>query len=43
MRFVETNILFHAVSTASDEQTKSRVALSMLEDDDLALSLQDRQ
>jgi predicted nucleic acid-binding protein len=40
MRFVDTNILLCAASTASDEQPKSRVALLMLEDDDLALSVQ---
>jgi predicted nucleic acid-binding protein len=40
MRFVDTNILLYAASTAADEQPKSRVALLTLEDDDLALSVQ---
>jgi predicted nucleic acid-binding protein len=40
MRFVDTNILLYAASTAPDEQAKSRVALLTLEDDDLAISVQ---
>ena len=40
MRFVDTNILLYAASTAPDEQIKSRAALSLLESDDLALSVQ---
>ena len=40
MRFVDTNILLYAASTAADEQPKSRVALLTLEDDDLAVSVQ---
>ena len=40
MRFVDTNILLYAASTAPEEQAKSRVAQSVLESDDLALSVQ---
>jgi len=40
MRFVDTNILLYAASTAPEEQTKSRTALSILDGDDLALSVQ---
>jgi predicted nucleic acid-binding protein len=40
MRFVDTNILLYAVSTAPDEQSKSRAALSALDNEDLALSVQ---
>lgn len=40
MRFVDTNILLYAVSTAAEEQSKSGIALSLLEADDLALSVQ---
>jgi predicted nucleic acid-binding protein len=40
MRFVDTNILLYAASTAPEEQAKSRVALSLLEAEDLALSVQ---
>jgi predicted nucleic acid-binding protein len=40
MRFVDTNILLYAASTAPDEQPKSRVALLTLEDGDLAISVQ---
>ena len=40
MRFVDTNILLYAASTAPEEQAKSRVARSLLESDDLALSVQ---
>lgn len=40
MRFVDTNILLYAISTASEEQDKSRIALDILQADDLALSVQ---
>jgi predicted nucleic acid-binding protein len=40
MRFVDTNVLLYAASTAPDEQAKTRAALSLLESDDLALSVQ---
>ena len=39
MRFVDTNILLYAVSTAPEEESKRRVALSLL-DSELALSVQ---
>jgi predicted nucleic acid-binding protein len=40
MRFVDTNVLLYAVSTAPDEETKHAQALAILDDDDLALSVQ---
>ncbi|MDN5850594.1 MAG: PIN domain-containing protein [Nitrococcus sp.] len=40
MRFVDTNVLLYAVSTADDEREKREVALSILGADDLALSVQ---
>ncbi len=40
MRFVDTNVLLYVASTAPEEQAKRRVALSILEDEDLALSVQ---
>ena len=40
MRFVDTNILLYAVSTAQSERHKNRRALEILDDDDLALSVQ---
>jgi predicted nucleic acid-binding protein len=40
MRFVDTNVLLYAASTAPEERSKSSVALSILEADDLALSVQ---
>ena len=40
MRFVDTNILLYAASTASEERAKSQVALSLLESNDLTLSVQ---
>jgi predicted nucleic acid-binding protein len=40
MRFVDTNVLLYAVSTSPGEGAKSRRALSLLEADDLALSVQ---
>ncbi len=40
MRFVDTNVLLYAVSTAPGEQVKAKAALALLEDDDLVLSVQ---
>ena len=40
MRFVDTNILLYAASTDPQEQPKSQLALSILEQEDLALSIQ---
>ena len=39
-RFVDTNVLLYAVSTARDEAHKSRIALALLDSTDLALSVQ---
>jgi predicted nucleic acid-binding protein len=40
MRFVDTNLLLYAVSTAPKEAAKAEVARRLLEADDLALSVQ---
>ena len=40
MRFVDTNVLLYAVSTASEETDKARVARDLLDAHDLALSVQ---
>jgi predicted nucleic acid-binding protein len=40
MRFVDTNVLLYAASTATDELEKKRTALAILEGDDLAVSVQ---
>ena len=40
MRFVDTNVLLYAVSKDPAEARKTRVALALLNDDDLALSVQ---
>ena len=40
MRFVDSNILIYAISTASDERKKSERALTILEEADLATSAQ---
>ncbi len=40
MRFVDTNVLLYAASAAAEEREKSQVALSLLNDQDLALSVQ---
>jgi predicted nucleic acid-binding protein len=40
MRFVDTNVLIYAVSTAAEEADKTRRALALLEERDLALSTQ---
>jgi predicted nucleic acid-binding protein len=39
MRFVDTNVLLYAISTAPREATKAQVARGLLEADDLALSV----
>ena len=40
MRFVDTNILLYAVSTVAEEERKARIALNILDSEDLALSVQ---
>jgi predicted nucleic acid-binding protein len=40
VRFVDTNVLLYAVSTASAERAKAVVARALLEGSDLALSVQ---
>ena len=40
MRFVDTNVLLYAVSTAPAEAAKAGAARGLLEADDLALSAQ---
>lgn len=40
MRFLDTNVLLYAISRAEDEAHKARRALSLLEGDDWALSVQ---
>jgi predicted nucleic acid-binding protein len=40
MRFVDTNILLYAASTAPDEEGKARIALALLDSEDIALSVQ---
>jgi predicted nucleic acid-binding protein len=40
MRFVDTNVLLYAVSTGPDEKRKARIALDLLDSEDLALSVQ---
>ena len=40
MRFVDTNILLYAASTSPDEQEKARIALALLDSEDMALSVQ---
>jgi predicted nucleic acid-binding protein len=40
MRFVDTNVLIYAVSTAPDEAAKAELALGLLRERDLALSVQ---
>jgi predicted nucleic acid-binding protein len=40
MRFVDTNVLLYAVSTAADERAKKERALAVLDGDDVALSVQ---
>jgi predicted nucleic acid-binding protein len=40
MRFVDTNVLLYSVSTAAAEQEKARIALKILDERDLALSVQ---
>lgn len=40
MRFVDTNVLLYAISTAPDEVQKAAAAREILQADDLALSVQ---
>jgi predicted nucleic acid-binding protein len=40
MRFVDTNVLLYAVSTASDEASKAAIAKKLLDSEDLGLSVQ---
>ena len=40
MQFVDTNVLVYAVSTAPEDETKARRALSLLDEFDIALSVQ---
>ncbi len=40
MRFVDTNVLLYAASTAAEERTKKEKALAVLGEIDLALSVQ---
>jgi predicted nucleic acid-binding protein len=40
MRFVDTNVLLYAASTAPDERAKATAAREILEAEDLALSVQ---
>jgi predicted nucleic acid-binding protein len=40
MRFVDSNILIYAIASGSDEREKSRQALRILEEADLATSVQ---
>jgi predicted nucleic acid-binding protein len=40
MRFVDTNVLLYSVSTAAAERQKAKIAQTILDDPDLALSVQ---
>ena len=40
MRFVDTNVLLYAVSTAPAERSKNERSLAILDDHDLAVSVQ---
>lgn len=40
MRFVDTNVLLYSLSTAPDEEEKAAIALALLAERDLALSVQ---
>lgn len=40
MRFVDTNVLLYSLSTAPDEEAKATIALALLAERDLALSVQ---
>jgi predicted nucleic acid-binding protein len=40
MRFVDTNVLLYAASTAPEEARKKRIATEILDSEDLALSVQ---
>lgn len=40
MRFVDTNVLLYSLSTDADEEDKAQIALALLGEKDLALSVQ---
>ncbi len=40
MRFVDTNVLLYAISSKQDEAEKARRAAALLNESDLALSVQ---
>jgi predicted nucleic acid-binding protein len=40
MRFVDTNVLLYAASTVREEKAKKEIAVAILDDDDLGLSIQ---
>lgn len=40
MRFVDTNILLYAISSAPEEERKARIARGLLDSENLALSVQ---
>lgn len=40
MRFVDTNVLLYAASTAREESAKAEIARSLLDESDIALSVQ---
>jgi predicted nucleic acid-binding protein len=40
MRFVDTNVLLYSASTVREERPKKNIARALLNDDDLALSVQ---
>jgi len=40
VRFVDTNVLLHAISKAEEELPKTEIALGILDNEDLALSVQ---
>ncbi len=40
MRFVDTNVLLYSISTAPAEQEKAQIALKILDEHELALSVQ---
>lgn len=40
MRFVDTNVLLYAASTAEEDEPKARVARTILDQADVALSTQ---
>jgi len=40
LRFIDTNVLLYSISSAPDETAKREIAQALLEQDDLALSVQ---